>query len=99
MRFHRNILILLSIFILSCSAGNPNIRSISEGNVYSFLEKAPKAEQHPNAGADLLYSYSYVEFFEDGTSVTRVLGAIKYSTSVSQFRHEIHFIPRGVSGG
>ncbi|HNY49069.1 MAG TPA: DUF3857 domain-containing protein [Smithella sp.] len=77
MRFHRNILILLSIFILSCSAGNPNIRSISEGNVYSFLEKAPKAEQHPNAGADLLYSYSYVEFFEDGTSVTRVLERYK----------------------
>ena len=73
----RNILIILSLFIFSCSAANPNIRSISEGNVNLFLDKAPKAQEHPNAGADLLYSYSYVEYFEDGTSVTRSLERFK----------------------
>jgi hypothetical protein len=63
--------------ILACSPLNPNIRSISEGNVDLFLNKAPKAEEHPNAGADMLLSYSYVEFFENGTSVTRNLDRIK----------------------
>lgn len=77
MRIFKNILILLSLFVLSCSSVNPNIRSISEGDVNLFLNKAAKAEEHPNAGADLLYSYSYVEFKEDGTSVTRNLDRIK----------------------
>lgn len=77
MRFYRNLLILLSIFILSCSTGNPNIRSISGGDVRSFLDRTPKADEHPNAGADLLYSYSNVEFSEDGTSTTRVLERYK----------------------
>ena len=77
MSIYKKLLILLSIFVLSCSAGTPNIRSISEGNVHSFLEKAPKADEHPNAGAVLLYSYGYVEFFKDGTSVTRSLERYK----------------------
>ena len=80
MRTSRNILILFSflfLFILSCSSINPHIKSVSEGDVSSFLNKAPQAQEHPNAGADLLYSYSYVEFFEDGTSVTRNLDRIK----------------------
>ncbi len=77
MRTFRNILILLSLFILSCSAVNPNIKSISEGDVKSYLNQAPKAEEHPNAGADVLYSYSYVEYFDDGTSVIRSIQRIK----------------------
>jgi hypothetical protein len=70
-------LILLPLFILSCSAVNPNIKSISEGDVSLFLNQTPKAEEHPNAGIDLLYSYTYVEFYEDGTSVARNLERIK----------------------
>ncbi|MBN1366287.1 MAG: DUF3857 and transglutaminase domain-containing protein [Syntrophaceae bacterium] len=77
MRIVRTVLILLSLLVLSCSAVNPNIRSISEGDVNLFLNKTPKAEEHPNAGADLLYSYSYVELYEDGTSIIRNLDRIK----------------------
>jgi hypothetical protein len=77
MHTFRNILILLSLFILSCSAVNPNIKSISKEDVNVYLNQAPKAAEHPNAGADMLYSYSYVEYFDDGTSVTRVLERIK----------------------
>ncbi len=77
MRRFRNILILFSLLALSCSSVSPNIRSISEGDVNLYLSKSPKAEEHPNAGADLLYSYSYVEFFADGTSVTRHIDRIK----------------------
>ena len=77
MRIGKNILIFLSLlFIVSCSALNPDIKSISGSDVNSFLKQAPKAEEHPNAGADLLYSYSYVEYYEDGTSVTRNLERI-----------------------
>ena len=77
MRITGKLLILLSLLILSCSAVNPNIRSIADANVNLSLNQAPKAEEHPNAGADLLYSYSYMEFYEDGTSVTRNLDRIK----------------------
>jgi hypothetical protein len=77
MRITKYLMILLPLFILSCSAVNPNIISISEGDVNLFLNQAPKAEEYPNAGADLLYSYSYVEFYEDGTSITRGLDRIK----------------------
>ncbi len=77
MRLIRNVLILLSLLVLSCSPVNPNIRSISEDDVNLFLNKSPKAEEHPNAGANLLYSYSHVEYFEDGTSVTRNIDRIK----------------------
>lgn len=77
MRLIRNSFILLSLLILSCSSVNQNIKSISQGDVQSFLQKTPKAEEHPNAGADLLYSYSYVEFNDDDTSLSRNLDRIK----------------------
>lgn len=77
MRLIKIIFIFFSLFILSCSAVNPNIRSISEDDVSLFLNQTPKAEEHPNAGIDLLYSYNYMEFYEDGTSVTRNLERIK----------------------
>lgn len=77
MRFAKKLLILLSLFIFSCSAVHTNIKSISGDDIQLFLREAPKAEDHPNAGANFLYSYSYVEFFEDGTSVTRILQRIK----------------------
>lgn len=77
MRLIRNVLILLTLFIFSCASVNPNIQSISTGDVTSFLNNAPKAEDHPNAGANLLYSYSYVEFNEDGTSFSRHIDRIK----------------------
>jgi hypothetical protein len=77
MRTCRIILIFLSLFVLSCQAANFNIRSITAGDVNTYLKQAPRAEEHPNAGADILYSYSYTEFFNDGTSVTRNIERIK----------------------
>jgi hypothetical protein len=77
MRFVRYLPILLIILNISCTSIHPNIRSISEGDVNLFLNQTPAAEEHPNAGANLLYSYGYVEFFEDGTSVTKSLYRIK----------------------
>jgi len=72
MRVLKNIAIFLSLLlVLSCTAVAPNIKGLSEGDVNLLLKQLPKAEEHPNAGADLLYSYSYVEYFEDGSSVTR----------------------------
>lgn len=77
MQMFKNLIILLSLFIISCSAVDTNIKSISHGDVMSYLNQAPQAQEHPNAGADFLYSYNYFEFFEDGTSVTRNLDRIK----------------------
>lgn len=77
MRIVRIILIFLSLFVLSCSATNSNIRSITAGDVNAYLKLAPRAEEYPNAGADILYTYSYTEFFNDGTSVTRNIERIK----------------------
>jgi hypothetical protein len=77
MRIFRNILVFLSLFVLSCSVVNTNIKSISDGDVNLFLKQAPGASEHPNAGADILYSYDYAEFFEDGTSITRHIDRIK----------------------
>jgi hypothetical protein len=77
MRICRNILIFLSLFILSCSTTNSNIKSISDGDINSFLKRAPQAEEHPNAGADIIYSYDYTEFYEDGTSISQHLYRIK----------------------
>ncbi|PKN06328.1 MAG: hypothetical protein CVU72_05040, partial [Deltaproteobacteria bacterium HGW-Deltaproteobacteria-7] len=56
---------------------NSNIKSISDGDVNLFLKQAPLAEEHPNAGADILYSYDYTEFYKDGTSLSRHLYRIK----------------------
>src|SRR5208283_3949446 len=77
MRIFRNILIFLSLFILSCSAIDTNIKSISDGDVNLFLQQAPGASEHPNAGADILYSYDYAEFYEDGASITKHIDRIK----------------------
>jgi len=73
MRTVRVILIFLSLFVLSCATTNSNIKRIAAGDVNLFLNQAPKAEEHPNDGADLLYSYRYMEFYADGTSITRHL--------------------------
>jgi hypothetical protein len=77
MRIFRNILIFLSVFILSCSAVDTNIKSISAGDVNLFLKQASGASEHPNASADILYSYNYAEFYEDGTGITRHEDRIK----------------------
>lgn len=80
MRIFRTIPLLLLLFIiLSCSTTNSNIRSITDSNIdiYSFLKQTPTAEEHPNAGIVLLDSYSYIEFFENGTSIIRNLIRIK----------------------
>ncbi len=77
MRIGRIILIFLLLFVLSCSATNSNIRSITAGDVNAYLKQAPRPDEYPNAGADILYTYSYTEFFNDGTSVTRNIERIK----------------------
>jgi Domain of Unknown Function with PDB structure (DUF3857)/Transglutaminase-like superfamily len=77
MQIARNILILLSVFIVSCSAANSNIKSITVGDVGTYLKQSPKAEEHLNAGTNMLLTYTYVEFFSDGTSVTRHSDRIK----------------------
>lgn len=74
MRTSRIILIFLSLIIMSCSAFNSNIISITDSSdINSFLNKTPKADEHPNAGAVLLDSYSYIELYADGTSISRNL--------------------------
>ncbi len=77
MLISRIILIFLSLFILSCTTTNSNIRSISDSDVSLFLKQTPKAEEYPNAGADILYSYDYIEFYADGTSIERHLTRVK----------------------
>ena len=42
MRIGRIILIFLSLFVLSCSATNSNIRSITAGDVNAYLKQAPR---------------------------------------------------------
>jgi hypothetical protein len=73
----KHIVPLLIIFIAACAAYDPYIRSIAQEDVRSLLERAPRAQDHPNAGADLLFAYSYVELREDGTIVNRNLYRVK----------------------
>jgi hypothetical protein len=56
MRIYKISLIVLVLFLFSCSASNPNIKSITLNDVNSYLKQAPKPEDHPNAGVDLLYT-------------------------------------------
>lgn len=42
MRTGRIILIFLSLFVLSCQATNSNIRSITAGDVNTYLTQAPR---------------------------------------------------------
>ncbi|MFO7568175.1 MAG: DUF3857 and transglutaminase domain-containing protein [Smithellaceae bacterium] len=72
--------LLLWIFIFfsfSCASTPAPFKSVTGGNVNNFLANTPKASDHPNAGASLLSSHVYVEYFEDGTSVTRHLERYK----------------------
>ena len=57
-------------FLFSC-ASNPYLKSIKDSNLKELLERSPKQEQHPNAGAILLYNYTCIEMMENGTTVTR----------------------------
>ena len=77
MRIYKISLIVLVLFLFSCCASNPNIKSITASDVNSYLQKTPKQEDHPNAGVDLLYTYVYVEYFSDGTSVIRLIDRFK----------------------
>lgn len=76
MRFWKVLILILTACVFSC-APSTNLKSITSGDVNSYLKETPKAEEHPNAGADLLHSYGYVEFFADGTSVIRHLHRYK----------------------
>jgi len=76
MRFWKVLLLIFTVCVVSCGTSS-NLKSITSGDVNSYLKDTPKAEEHPNAGADLLLSYGYVEFFADGTSVIRHLHRYK----------------------
>lgn len=92
MRIGRITLIFLSLFVISCQATNSNIRSISAGDVNAYLKQSPRAGEYPNAGADILYTYFYTEFFNDGTSVTRNIERIKIFNERGQ-----HFASKTIS--
>jgi len=77
MRINRILLFILFLLLLACGGANPHIRSVTQGNVQAYLQQTPQAEEHANAGANILYSYYYVEFFSDGTSVTRHVERVK----------------------
>jgi hypothetical protein len=68
MRFWKVLLLIFTVCVVSCGTSS-NLKSITSSDINSYLKDTPKAEEHPNAGADLLLSYGYVEFFADGTSV------------------------------
>jgi len=63
---------LSCLCLFSCTVSQPYIKSIAEiEDLPSYLEQTPKAEEHPNAGADLLSAYTQVELNQNGTSTTR----------------------------
>jgi hypothetical protein len=77
MKYAKFPLCFLMVFFLSCASTPSPFQSITKGNVYEFIKDTPNATEHPNAGAGLLTSYTYVEFFKDGTSVSRHLERYK----------------------
>ncbi len=70
-------LIVLSILVFCGCSTTSNFKSLAQGDVGDFLKNAPRAEDHPNAGASLVDSHAFVEYFRDGTSVTRRLERYK----------------------
>jgi hypothetical protein len=70
------LLVVIALCVVSCATG-PDLKSITSGDVNAYLKETPNAEEYPNAGADLLLSYGYVEFYTDGTSVNRHLRRYK----------------------
>jgi hypothetical protein len=76
MRFWKVFIFILTACVFSCSTSS-HLKSITSGDINSYLKETPKAEEYPNAGADLLHSYGYVEFFTDGASVIRHLHRYK----------------------
>ena len=73
----RLIFCLFAIFLFVSCATTSSLKSITSGNVNEYLQQAPKAAAFPDAGASMLYSHAYVEFYKDGTSVTRHLERFK----------------------
>lgn len=71
------ILALLAIFLFTSCAMAPPMKSITSGNVQEYLKQTPRAADFPDSGATLLHSYVYVEYYRDGTSVSRHLERYK----------------------
>jgi hypothetical protein len=72
MNMKRQLFFVFCVILLcvSCSTTS-QFKSITAGNVGDYLKQTPQAAEFPDAGAILLHSYAYVEFFKDGTSVMR----------------------------
>lgn len=68
--------LFLLLFSLSCSTTS-QFKSITTGNLNEYLKQTPQASDYPDAGASLLHSYAYVEFFKDGSSMSRHLERYK----------------------
>jgi len=71
------IFVLMAILFFTSCATAPPMKSITSGDVKAYLKQTPGAADFPNAGAILLQSYAYVEYYKDGTSVSRHLERYK----------------------
>jgi hypothetical protein len=63
-------------FLFSCTP-HSYFKSIINEDLNKILKNYPTQEDYPNAGAVLLNNYSYIELFNDGTSVVRELSRYK----------------------
>lgn len=76
MKTQKIVIFCLILFCFSCSTAS-QFKSITSGNVKEYIRQTPQASDYPDAGASLLFSYAYIEFFEDGSSVERHLERYK----------------------
>ena len=70
------IILALILFSFSCQTTS-HFKSIADDRVTDYLKSTPQAGDYPNAGASLLHSYAYIEYFKDGSSVERHLERYK----------------------
>lgn len=78
MKINKLFTLLLFIVLFCCSCSTTSqFKSVATGNVDEYLKQSPQASDYPNAGASLLHSYAYIEFFKDGSSVERHLERYK----------------------
>ncbi|MFH1825477.1 MAG: DUF3857 and transglutaminase domain-containing protein [Candidatus Firestonebacteria bacterium] len=75
-KFSFGLIVIFVSSLLSCVPSS-YFKSITNENLNEILKKSPKQEDYPNAEAILLNNYSYMEMFEDGTSVVRELSRYK----------------------
>ena len=60
----------LILLLCACST-SPAWKGAALQDAKTLLKDAPRAEDHPNAGGAMMLSHAVVEYFPDGTSLTR----------------------------